>query len=144
MQTADRPEKEDNGPGQVPDEIKAGAAERIAAVDFTGALNRMDSDVDLLIEQMQFFLNDAPQLVRHISDAIASGRGPQLQSSAHRLKGLVSSYDDTPAAELCLQLEFAGRDSVFQGTADCLAHLSPHVDRLLESIRRFVSEHTTA
>ena len=114
----------------------------VQPIDFGGALDRMDGDTDLLIEQMRFFLADAPQLLTSIAGAIESHDGAQLQSSAHRLKGLVSSYDETKTAEACLQLEFAGRDNAFGGAADTLALATSRVQKLLGAVRDFVTEQT--
>jgi two-component system, sensor histidine kinase and response regulator len=110
-------------------------------VDFTGAIDRMDGDVELLTEQMRFFLDDAPQLVDQMIEAIASNNGPQLQSAAHRLKGLVSSYDQKAAADLCLTLEFAGRDTAFYTTRESVDRLRPLISNLASAIREFVAEH---
>ncbi len=110
-------------------------------VDFSGALDRMDDDVDLLVEQMRFFIDDAPGLVDQITDSIADENGPQLQSAAHRLKGLVGMYDFTEAADLCLKLEFAGRDSAFGGLDDSASSVRSLVETMHAAIQKFVSEH---
>ena len=99
----------------------------------------MDGDQDLLVEQMSFFLTDAPLLLSEMTLAIDSASGRQLQSAAHRLKGLVASYDLAAAAESCLQLEFAGRDSVLNGAQEILARLVPQIDRLSDAIRHHVA-----
>ena len=111
-------------------------------IDFSGALDRMDGDVDLLVEQMRFFLDDAPALLRQIEHAAAAADCNLLQSAAHRLKGLVSSYDQTSAAELCLQLEFAGRDGACDGTTELVTRLRPQVESLQSAIRDFISDHS--
>lgn len=108
-------------------------------IDFSGALDRMDGDRELLAEQMMFFLEDAPSLLGEISKAIESETAQSLQSAAHRLKGLVASYDLAVATELCLRLEIAGRDGVFDGTKEILEQLTPLVDRLSEAVRLFVA-----
>lgn len=112
---------------------------RSTSIDFSGALDRMDGDQDLLVEQMSFFLTDAPLLLSEVSLAIDSASGRQLQSAAHRLKGLVASYDQVAAAESCRQLEFAGRDSVLDGAQEILARLVPQIDRLSDAIRHHVA-----
>jgi two-component system sensor histidine kinase/response regulator len=113
-------------------------------IDFRVALDRMDGDVELLTEQMRFFLVDAPELVAGIADAVSSTNGSQLQLAAHRLKGLVSSYDQSAVSDLCLQLEFAGRDSAFDGTGSLLTQLQTHIETLMNAIDRYVATHDTS
>ncbi|NQV26147.1 MAG: response regulator [Rhodopirellula sp.] len=118
--------------------------ETSTAVDFKGALDRMDGDVELLVDQMQFFLDDAPLLVNRLVEAISMNNGPQLQSAAHRLKGLVSSYDQATAADLCLKLELAGLSLNLKGTGRLLTPLQAHVERLVAAIRGFVADHQSS
>lgn len=111
------------------------------SIDFSGALDRMDGDKELLIEQMRFFLQDAPELLSGMAAAIEAEDGGQLRQSAHRLKGLLNSYDMSAAADLCLQLEFVGRDGVNKGAVDLVTQLRPRLDTLLEEMSRFVADH---
>jgi len=115
---------------------------REPSIDFSGAIDRMDGDIDLLVEQMRFFLQDAPRLLDQIGEALTSKDGVQLQSTAHRLKGLVSSYDDLIASELCLELEIAGRDSALNGAEETLEELRPLVESLNLAVTEFVNRHS--
>ena len=60
--------------------------------DLQAALESLDNDVDLLISQMAFFLNDGPVLVGQIDQAIQEKNSHQLQLAAHRLKGMLARY----------------------------------------------------
>jgi CheY-like chemotaxis protein len=75
------------------------------AFDFDAALESMDSDIDLLVQQMQYFLHDGPQLIHRIREAIDTENARQLDLSAHRLKGLVARYAAKDAAGLAYELE---------------------------------------
>ena len=74
---------------------------------FTEALDRLDGDRDLLLDQMQFFVDGAPQLRDQLSEAIASKSADRAKIAAHRLKSLFATFDDHRSAELCTKLEHA-------------------------------------
>ena len=105
-------------------------------IDFAQALERMDGDEELLAEQMKFFLNDGPELLDQIQQAIDERNARQLELAAHRLKGLVAAYDAEAAAETALELEKMGRAGlVAQDANDLLAKLRPAVEQLTQAMR---------
>ncbi len=110
-----------------------------SAAPFAGALERMDGDADLLEEQMRFFLNDGPELVERIGDAIDRDDPRQLELAAHRLKGLLAAYDAEGAAKLARQLEEMGRSGTLHDAAERLAQLRPLVQDLSQSMREWIS-----
>lgn len=69
-----------------------------SAIRFENALERLDSDEELLREQMQFFMKDGPSLIKMTTAAIDSGNSRDLQISAHRLKNLCATFDDDETA----------------------------------------------
>lgn len=79
---------------------------------FTGALQRLDNDEELLFEQMQFFLNDGPKLLQMVETAIDNNDGLELQIAAHRLKNLCATFDDYDTAAVCSQIEAAAAAAV--------------------------------
>jgi PAS domain S-box-containing protein len=109
--------------------------------DFAPALQRLEGDVELLKEQMTFFLSDAPDLVVQIRAGLAEGDGRQLQFSAHRLKGLLASYDANAGAELAFKLEVMGREKdLAEGQAVC-EELESQVADLSHAIERYMALH---
>jgi PAS domain S-box-containing protein len=74
-------------------------------VDFSAALARLEGDDELLIEQMSYFLEDAPILVRDIEAAVVAADFGKLQMAAHRLRGLVSGFDIDGLVALSAQIE---------------------------------------
>jgi CheY-like chemotaxis protein len=83
-------------------------------LDFTAALERLEGERELLLEQMTFYLEDSPILVRDIEDALDRKDGQQLQMSAHRLRGLSAGFDDQNLVEITAQLEELGSAGSFQ------------------------------
>jgi PAS domain S-box-containing protein len=60
---------------------------------FSTALARLEGDEELLREQMQFFLDESPDLMEQILTALDDGRLDLVRIAAHRLKGLAGTVD---------------------------------------------------
>lgn len=102
---------------------------------FSLALERFGGDENLLRLQMSFFLTEAPELLQEIQKAIAESDGKSLHLAAHRLKGLVRTYDDDLAGELATKLEnISGKqelkeaEPIFVLLAECVAGLVDRID----------------
>lgn len=109
--------------------------------DLGAALESLDNEVDLLLEQMQFLVNDGPDLIRQIGQAIAKNEPRTLEIAAHRLKGLLARYAYPSAVELALDLENIGKQGTVESARAAYERLIPLVDRLVEAIRAFMSQH---
>ena len=101
--------------------------------DFGTALDRLNGEVDLLLDVMNHFENDSPRLIATIKEAINTADGPALQSAAHRLKSLIGTYDHQRGVELALQLEHMGGDEQFKASGQAVAQQS--ADKLDEVVR---------
>jgi PAS domain S-box-containing protein len=112
--------------------------------DLHAALESLDNDVDLLISQMSFFLNDGPVLMTQIDQAIQRTDAHQLQLAAHRLKGMLARYAFHEAAELAAALEQHGKQGVLDGAEPLARELVPLVTRLADGIRGYTRRHTSS
>lgn len=110
----------------------------VSHFDFHKALESMDNDVGLLIQQMKFFLKDGPELLQRIRQAIAHRDAKQLQLAAHRLKGLVARYDAQQAAALAAALEDRGQNAQWDEAAGEAQRLAPLVESLLQAVQQYV------
>jgi CheY-like chemotaxis protein/HPt (histidine-containing phosphotransfer) domain-containing protein len=110
--------------------------------DFDAALESMDNDIDLLVQQMQYLLHDGPQLIDRIREAIDTENARQLDLSAHRLKGLVARYAAKDATDLAYELEQRGKKGSLNGAAEICDRLAPLVQQLAEAIERYVADHS--
>jgi len=109
--------------------------------DFSATLARLDNDEELLMRQMQFFMEDGPALLRQIDEAIQAGDGRTLGIAAHRLKGLLAGYDANAAASVAQELENLGHSGKLDRTETLYQRLAPMVQRLTAAMRSFVAEH---
>lgn len=78
-------------------------------VDLDHAMTWVDQDRSLLAELVGIFLEDYPQRVAELREAIAQGDAPRTQRVAHGLKGSVAGFGAKQAKELALRLEQIGK-----------------------------------
>jgi len=107
--------------------------------DFDVALDSLDNDVELLLEQMQFFANDGPDLIQRIAEAIAANDPRALAIAAHRLKGLLARYAYHDAVELAHELELKGKRGTVDTARATYEQLVPKVDRLVAAVHDFIA-----
>lgn len=105
--------------------------------EFGNALKRLDGDMELLREQMQFFLDDGPKLVTMLRQSVETLDVSRRRIAAHRLKNLCATFDDEQTAALCHHLESLNARSSPGAVNAHVADVSSGVDMLLASIRRF-------
>jgi PAS domain S-box-containing protein len=118
------------------------ACETKAQFDLSAALKRMDGEMDLLKEHIGYVLNDVPQLIERMHEAINQRDNRLLEISGHRLKSLVSSYDHNQARELALTIERMGKTSQFDEAAAALERLQPLIDEFLDVVRDYLAQQT--
>jgi two-component system, sensor histidine kinase and response regulator len=78
--------------------------------DRASALARTDGDTELLGEMMELFLNELPNLLSSVQEAVAGRNSKALETAAHKLKGSIGNFAAQPAYEAALKLELIGRD----------------------------------
>ena len=83
--------------------------EQLHKLDESVALSRVGGDVELLREVVGLFLDDYPQSLEMIRDAVARGDQSGLERHAHSLKGSVSTFGAQEAFDAALALEKQGR-----------------------------------
>ena len=108
---------------------------------FGPALQRLEGDVEIFKEQIEFFLHDSPRLVEDVQNAIAVSDLLRLQVTAHRLKGLAATFDDQATVAAADQLEQIGRERGLEQAADACQTLQAHLFRLQRGLWQFLREH---
>jgi HPt (histidine-containing phosphotransfer) domain-containing protein len=83
--------------------------DQLHKLDEAVALSRVGGDVELLREVVGLFLDDYPQSLEMIRDAVARGDQSGLERHAHSLKGSVSTFGAQEAFDAALALEKQGR-----------------------------------
>ena len=70
----------------------AGSTSEPAVFDRDAALERMDGDVELLKELVGLFLDECPQRMAEIREALTRRDATKLRQAAHTLKGSVGNF----------------------------------------------------
>jgi CheY-like chemotaxis protein len=130
----------ENSRRQSPPKSRRHRLRTVLQADFGPALRRLEGDRQLLMEQMRFFLEDSPILVRDILDAIRDRDAPKLQMNAHRLRGLASGFDATEVVDACRKLEDTAREGETACAGDARGDLVKAWEQLQDSLQRYVGQ----
>jgi signal transduction histidine kinase/DNA-binding response OmpR family regulator len=107
--------------------------------DLGKALRCVDGDSQALARIAGVFLDNAPNLMSDIAQAIAEDDAQKLQHGAHTLKGSVALFGDADVIELARKLETAGRQKALAGAQATFEAMTREMARLtaaLESLRK--------
>lgn len=96
---------------------------------------------DVAIEATLSFLQNLPQLVNSISEAIKTGNMAQLEISAHTLKGALSNFSAPLSTELAFELELLGKNKgSAQQIQKSFSSLKGELDLLVPALKQFLSQ----
>ena len=111
-----------------------------ACVDWRKALENADGSEELLMELIEVFNEEYPDMMRQVRAAIDAGDAVALRRTAHNLKGSARIFGAEPTTEVAQRLETMGADGDLGGAEACWSELSLEVDllaaALAERIRR--------
>jgi two-component system sensor histidine kinase/response regulator len=107
--------------------------------DEAAALARVDGDVGFLRELASLLVEDAPQVLAQIGEAIAAEDAARVERTAHRLKGGLIPFCATDAFEAAQALEDLGHSGKLGPAKQEFRDLQRHLDRLLKNITEFVA-----
>jgi HPt (histidine-containing phosphotransfer) domain-containing protein len=99
-------------------------------IDMEEILEIMDNDLELIKECFQDFINEYPQMLQNIQDAILSGDAKGLDSHAHKLKGSLRYLAASETADIASKLEYKGKTGELEGTESLLEILSESCEKL--------------
>jgi len=97
--------------------------EQLHRLDESVALSRVGGDIELLREVVGLFLDDYPQSLDLIRQAVAQGDQSSLERHAHSLKGSVSTFGAQEAFDAAQVLEKQGRTGDLSCSREGLAKL---------------------
>lgn len=78
--------------------------------DEKSALEALDGERELLCQLATMFVEDAPQLLTELEDALAADDPIAARRATHSLKGLVATFFAASTVELAHRLEQAAAD----------------------------------
>jgi HPt (histidine-containing phosphotransfer) domain-containing protein len=104
------------------------------------ALERVDGDRQLLGELATLFLQECPQMLAEVQEALASHDPKALQHSAHTLKGSVGNFGALSASEAAFVLERMGRQGDLSAAHAAFTHLEAELARLRPALAALIEE----
>ncbi len=103
-------------------------------IDEAAALAALNGDRKLLCELAQICVEDTPELLREIDEAVAANQIDVARRLIHSLRGLSSTFFASPTTELARRLE----EAASQGRVDLIRNGG--VEQLRNSLLDLISE----
>lgn len=103
-------------------------------------LNAFENDHEFLKDSIRLFLDEYPQTLSEIKDAIRSDDAKGLQRKAHALKGMLRSFQAEALAEMAFVLEEQGRDGMLDGLEDKIENISAGIAELNDFLSSFLNQ----
>jgi PAS domain S-box-containing protein len=94
---------------------------------------------DLLKQVVDVFLEDAPEMMARIKEALKTGNGAEVAAASHALKGSVGLFSQGQAYEEARHLEQLGRSGDLTGSEAICAGLDASVSKLMTDLRTLIS-----
>ncbi|WP_144057370.1 PAS domain-containing hybrid sensor histidine kinase/response regulator [Novipirellula maiorica] len=120
------------------EDTRLSTSQRCDAFSIGSALERMGGELDLLKEHIGYVINDMPQLMQMMTDAIEQSEPRRLEIAAHRMKSLVSSYDHAEARELAQQIEQDAKQGRIEEARDRIEALCPLVETFTLAVDEYL------
>jgi len=98
-------------------------------------LARVGGDRQLLAEISRLFVDDAPQHLQRIRQALDSHDAEALRRAAHGLKGAAANFDADAVVEAARALEDMGRTMEFDGHEAAWSALAIETERLITLLK---------
>jgi len=104
----------------------------IPVIDRQGSMERLDNDEELWNEIRTIWIEDVPQMLRNVRDALEAGNADGLRRAAHALKGASSNVGTVRVAEQARTIEATALEGNWSIQAEHVAKLGEEVERALE------------
>jgi len=138
---ARQPESFGSGLLVLPGESSMSIATEIPTVfDREAALERVEGDVELLLELWGIFQEDSPRTLTELRSAVYAGDEWRVHRAAHAFKGGVANFVAPESVEAAQTLENLGRSGVIEGMRPAFIALKDAFDRLNEAMTAFEKE----
>jgi two-component system, sensor histidine kinase and response regulator len=98
------------------------------SIDEAEILARFDGDIELARELAGIFIDEYPNYLAAIREAVVSASPKALEHSAHTLKGSLGNFSTKDAHASALQLETLGRTGSVDGAAEILQKLEQQME----------------
>jgi two-component system, sensor histidine kinase and response regulator len=97
-------------------------------------MERVDGDIELLMDMVELFIADYPKLMSNIKNAIIQKDSKELGRSTHTLKGSVSNFSANYVYEIALELEMMGRNNDMSNAEEAYTNLESEIEQLIKAL----------
>ena len=111
-----------------------------SCLDWSAAMQAVGGDRDLLASVVEATLDEWPQCIDSLKEALQADDAATVHRVGHTLKGSLKLFNATPAANIALLLEETGKTGYLEGAAPMLEALDSQIQKLLPELSRFLSE----
>ena len=105
-----------------------------APVDFPSALRGVEGDHEILAEIIEIFLEDCPQRLHELEQAVNEGHATRIKQAAHSLKGMVACFRARKAQGLADEMEALGKTGDLAKTSALLPQLLLEFARVMNHL----------
>ena len=101
-------------------------------------LEMVGGEADFLVELIDTFLTDAPQLMADMRQAVEQGNAEGLRLAAHSLKSIGADFGAKAFSDLCKELEAIGLAGAVDGAAELVVQAEAEYEQVkaaLEAVR---------
>ena len=102
------------------------------------ALKIIDNDKEFLKELVEIFINDAPEHMSEIKEAVDSRNSEALVKSAHKLKGAVANFGKNATTHTAFKLETMGKENNLDGVEGVYDTMVKNIESLVNALKEFV------
>jgi two-component system sensor histidine kinase/response regulator len=127
---ANRLRDKDNKAEKTPSASKNNMPAAKDIFDISRALEVVDGDRDLFKEIVNLFLENLPDSIAQIREAVANSDANTLDKTAHSLKGSVGNFGISRAFEAAYRLEIIGKEGKLVGADVALFELEKEITDL--------------
>ncbi len=101
-------------------------------------LKDFGGEEEFLAELVEIFINDTPEQLSGLKEAVDSRNSKDLEKMSHKLKGAVANFGEKAAFEAALQLEMMGRENRLDGVKETYDTLVNEVECLVNALKEFI------
>lgn len=116
------------------------AAHESVWFDQSRALAAAGGDVEVLREIAALFLEDVPQRIGDLHEALAAQDHERLAHQAHSIRGSAVVFGSEATAQAALRLELLAVQRRSEAVPGALAELEYALGKLMEALQDFLSE----
>jgi len=109
-------------------------------VDRDAVLEKLGGDDELLLEIIDLYLEDTPQVFVTLRAAVEESDAEGVRKAAHRIKGSVGSLAAMRAFEAARDLEKVGREGDLDGLAAAFSLLEAELEQLAGALAELRAE----